>query len=96
MDNAKLTSLIGKLLMERFPDATIKNVVVRHDFDSDGDKILRIVVILTSDPEKLDKLKLLGFVPTLRPKLEAAMSEGFPVMSFVSERDAGPLNLEAA
>lgn len=96
-DTKALEDVVAALFAERFPEARVNHVVVRQDRDFDGDRILRITVVMASGIDTLDQMKLLGFVPALRPVLAARNpSAGFPIVSFVSEREAGQLNLEAA
>jgi hypothetical protein len=96
-DMAVFEGVVTALLAERFPEARVSHVVVREDRDFDDDRILRITVVMASGIDTLDQVKLLGFVPALRPVLAARdPSVGFPIVSFVSEREAGKLKLEAA
>ena len=96
-DMAVFEGVVTALLAERFPEARVSHVVVREDRDFDDDRILRITVVMASGIDKLDEVKLLGFVPALRPALAARdPAAGFPIISFVSEREAGKLKLEAA
>lgn len=96
-DTEAMEGIVAAQLAERFPEARVHHVVVRDDRDFDGDRILRITVVMASAIDELDRVKLLGFVPALRPVLAVRNpSAGFPIVSFVSEREAGKLKLEAA
>lgn len=96
MNGRTLEDIVRDLLEERFPGTEIIRVVVSADRDSDGDQILRITVVTAAEPRSLDRSQVLGFAGLLKPRLEEAHSDGFPIMSFVSARDAGKLRLEAA
>ena len=93
MDNNKLEGIVRSLLTDRFPEAKINGVIIKADTDNDGDKILRITVVVASAMENLDRDSLLGFVRLLRPELEAAEYDAFPVMSFISAREVGKMKL---
>lgn len=92
----RLEAIVGTLVAERFPDAQVDRIAVQPDHDSDGDKILRVSVIFKSALDDLDRDNSLGFVRMLRPRLIAAKSNEFPVVSFVAAEDAGRMPLEAA
>lgn len=96
MDTIKLQTVVQNLLAERFPEAIISRVVVQPDIDSDGDRILRITIVLASEPQQLNPLNLVSFPRLLRPRLAEEKAEAFPVVSFVAEKEARKLNLEAA
>ena len=92
----RLEEIVRSLFVDRFPGVQIDDVVIRSDTDNDGDKILRIAVVLASAVESLNGDNLLGFARLLRPKLEAADVNEFPVMSFIAAREVGKMKLEAA
>ncbi len=92
----RLEKVVMTLLTESFPQARVNQVVIRPDKDSDGDSILRITVVMASEPKQLDPSRLASFTSLLQPKLAEVAAAGFPVMSFVAEREAGKLHLEAA
>jgi hypothetical protein len=94
MSNTKLEKVVRSLLSERFPEASVERIVIRADTDQDGDKILRITVVLSSQVDKLDRDNLVGFVRHLRPKLSEVKTNEFPVVRFVSASDAKKLKLE--
>ena len=78
-DTKALEDVVAALFAERFPEARVNHVVVRQDRDFDGDRILRITVVMASGVDTLDQMKLLGFVPALRPVRRAAL--GGPVVA---------------
>ena len=91
MSSRNLESIVETLLKERFPSAAINRVVVKSDTDDDGDKILRITVVLDAPSATLDRDNLLGFVRHLKPRLAEANFPEFPLLSFVSKNEARKL-----
>ena len=89
----KLEEIVRSLLTDRFPDAKINGVIIKADTDIDGDRILRITVVVASAMENLDRDSLLGFVRLLRPKLEVVEYNAFPVVSFIAAREVGKMKL---
>lgn len=71
----------------------VDHVDARLDFDADGDRIWRILVILT-DPTKVAATKLAGFVRNLRAELDPA--DPYPIVSFRSVSDNRDLTPEPA
>lgn len=96
MDRFRLEDLVRSLLVERFPAIDINRIAVEADEDSDGDRILRITVVMASEPEALDRSELLAFTNRLRLKLVDERFDGFPVLSFVTVKEVGKLKLESA
>jgi hypothetical protein len=96
MIEREVNEAVWAVLRDRFPDAKVANVSVRPDVDRDGDDILRVVIVLDGTLSSLDKKELFGFVRHLRSRLETVNREEFPVLSFVSKKDAKQMNLEAA
>ena len=99
-ENAQLKmakETIYDLLCERFSKEAINSVVVKSDRDSDGDRVLRIIVVLEVNHRKLiDGRKMVGLVRHIRTKLDETQSiDDFPMISFVSKKEAGKL-LEAS
>ena len=91
MSNKSLENIVEKLLKERFPSAAIDCVVVTLDTDDDGDKILRITVVLDAPSATLDRDNLVGFVRHLKPRLAEANVAEFPLLNFVSKNEARKL-----
>lgn len=96
MDRRGLENLVRDLLVDRFPAIDINRIVVDPDEDHDGDRILRITVVMASEPETLDRPELLAFTNRLREKLMEAQADGFPVLTFATVKEAGKLKLESA
>jgi hypothetical protein len=95
MREQQLETLIGKVLGDRFPDAKISEVVVRSDIDGDGDRVLRVAVVVDGASEHLNRDALVGFVRHLRSRLDVERREEFPLLSFISRNEAKKLNLES-
>ena len=96
VSNRDLEEIVKGLLSERFPRARIDDVIVRSDVDDDGDKILRIMVVLDANGSSLDRDRLVGFVRHLKPRLAEANSTEFPLLSFVSKKEASKLKFVPA
>lgn len=88
MEGEEVTKAVSAMVKERFSDAAIESVSVQPDFDSDGDPILRVVIVFTTREEELDRTKMVGLARHLRSKLDDLNAEGFPLVSFVSMKDA--------
>ena len=95
-DTIKIAKIVKAVLASDFVDVKIVDVRVRDDFDSDGDEVLRVDVIFDGSPKDLDANSLIGAVRHVRPKLFEAQEKGFPVFSFISNRETGMKAFEAA
>lgn len=91
-----INKVIYDIVCERFTKEAINKVVVKSDHDSDGDPVLRVVIVLEANNNvALDSRKMVGLVRHIRSKLEDEKLNDFPVVSFVSKKEAGIL-LESA
>ncbi len=93
MDLPEMEGTIKRVLADRFPDAAIDRVIVKPDVDSDGDAVLRVTVVLASEVARLNSDRLVGIVRHLRSELQGSE---FPMLSFVTRKEAAQLKLEAA
>lgn len=91
-----IRKLIERIVREMFDDARILSVDVAEDVDSDGDPILRVRVVFETESGKLDASKTSGIIRHLRPRLSEAGVAGFPLMYFISKKDAEGFSTEAA
>ncbi|MDE8344773.1 MAG: hypothetical protein POH28_01165 [Acidocella sp.] len=89
---------ISEVVRERFAGAQITSVNVTAGEDSDGDPVLRIFVIFEAErgKETLDAKKMSGLPRRLIEKLSEMDFDAFPMVSFVSAKDAKKLNFAAA
>ncbi len=89
---------ITRIVKERFSDTKITFVKIDAGEDSDGDPILNIFVVFEAQPgkETLDGEKMFGLPQRLIGKLSELNLDAFPLVSFVSTKDAKKLNLETA
>jgi hypothetical protein len=92
---AALEKVVRDLLVERFGDAVIGRVSVKPDIDSDGDRVLRVMVVIDSGGA-LDRKKLVGLVRHLRSRLTEENAYEFPLVSFVSKAEASKLKFATA
>jgi len=94
----EVKSAITTIVKERFSDAKITSVTVAAGEASDGDPILNVYVVF--EPEKgketLDGAKMSGLPRRIMGKLSELDMDVFPLVSFVSSKDAKKLKLEAA
>jgi len=94
--NQALEDIISGIVRARFADAEIESIGIEPDKDSDGDPILRVTVVFSSDMAELEPSKLAGLVRHVRPKLIEQHEPGFPIFRFVSKRDNDRIRHEAA
>lgn len=90
---------ITDVVMMRFDDAKITSVKIDPAEDSDGDPVLEILVVFESNSAKetLEARKMSGLTRHILQKLaEIGATGAFPLVSFMSTKDAKKLNLEAA
>ena len=83
---AALNSAIEKVVRTQFADAAINAVHVTEDYDSDGDPILRVIVVFETSVRP-DLAKAGGLARHIWPALENNNSNAFPVISFRSKAD---------
>ena len=81
-----LNSAIDKVVRAQFADAAINAVHVTEDYDSDGDPILRVIVVFETSVRP-DLAKAGGLARHIWPALENNSSNAFPVISFRSKAD---------
>lgn len=84
----KISAAIESLLKQDFENVRILKVSVREDEDRDGDEILRVEVVFEGDTRAFDAQKLSGVVRHIRPALREMGEKAFPLMSFISSREA--------
>lgn len=90
--HAALEKAIYELLSERFEESAILGVRIKDDVDVDGDRVLRIMIVLAGG-RSFDGKQMVGFVRHLRSRMSG---NAFPIVSFVSKEDADKLTGEAA
>lgn len=79
----RLQKLLEATAREHFPDHAVEEVRLEQDEDSDGDPILRIVLVMANE-QAFDPVVASGFVRHLRPRLEGDL---FPLVSFITSAD---------
>lgn len=90
-DTRQITDVVRTTLSSDFPDARIVDVRVFESDELDDEGFLKITMVFEGEPTNLDARKTAGAVRRVRPKLAEIGEEAFPLLSFVSERDAGQL-----
>ncbi len=92
----RIKRAVRSVIEDRLPDVDIVSVNVEPDFDEEGDRILRIMVVLESGDRTLDPAKSSGLIRHLRPELANLGEDSFPVISFVSQSELKDLEPAAA
>ncbi|MGI8397816.1 hypothetical protein ACRYWZ_15695 [Agrobacterium deltaense] len=85
----KIEKAIEKILSEDFSGVKIIKVNVSDDVDFDGDNILRVDVIFEGKQAEIKPNFMSRAIRTIRPKLSDMDVFAFPMMSFISAKDAG-------
>lgn len=78
-----LYAKLRRLVQAQFPNANIEAVRFEMDEDSDGDPILRIVVVF-EDAAAFNAVNAAGLVRHIRPKMS---DDTFPLVSFITSAD---------
>ena len=92
--DAEIEAIVRKVVEPLLKGVRIVKVFAERALDSDGDEIIRITVVYEARAP-LNATAVAGMVRRLRPRLEEAAVEGFPLMSFVAKKEARELGLEA-
>jgi hypothetical protein len=87
MEAGELKQLFQDIISRRLPSVEIIDIKVKRDVDTDGDEVLDVTVIFEA-PADLDPQRVVGLVRHLRPYLQERGERAFPVMSFVSQKEA--------
>jgi len=95
LDNNAVEQIVADTVQEQLSPSAVR-VVVRKGIDDDGDPLFNVTIIIDSEKPAPDRRKMLGLVRHIRARLDEAHSDGFPLLSFVSKREAAKLNFEAA
>lgn len=86
---SKIEEMISHTLQRDFTNVEIVEVRVWRDIDADDDDVLRIDVVFKGKSRDLDARKVSGAVRHVRPGLQALGEMAFPLISFVTQGDAG-------
>ncbi len=82
-----LKKLIEKVIRKELESVAIEAVEIRPDVDSDGDDVLRVVVVLSTDKD-FDVHHAKGLVRHIRSEMmKRSENFAFPLVSFVSNSD---------
>ena len=96
MAERKVSDIVEAVVREQFPNSAIQSVQVASDVDDEGDTILKILVLLDGDFNKVDNAKILGLVRHIRSELSSSNENGFPIVNFLSSADAVKMRREVA
>lgn len=95
-DLEKIRGIIFKCLKADFQNIQITDVHIREQNDPDGGRVLLIDVVFEGESKEIDAKALTGIVRKIRPNLIKNDEEGFPVFSFIAQREMGALAREPA
>jgi hypothetical protein len=89
---------ISDVVRDRLSDSEITSINIESGEDSDGEPVLKITIVFESGPgqETPDGHKMVGLARHIRGRLAEINVGEFPLLSFVSVKDAAKMNLEAA
>jgi hypothetical protein len=85
LDN-QLSAEIERIVREELTAADVEIVETHADIDADDNPVLRITIVFR-DRRPFDVKRAKGLVRHLRPVLEAAHTDEFPILSFLSQSD---------
>ena len=91
----KARRVIEKLLREQYEGVVFDKISIRPEIDGDGDEFLWVKVVYDGRPEDARALTVVGLIRELRPKLEEADIEAFPVISYIARSDLTRRSFEA-
>lgn len=91
-----ISKVVSETLSKDFDNLKITNVEVLRDVDFDGDPILKIEITFVGTRRDIDARKISGAVRHVRPKLSAIGELAFPMLSFITQSDAGLGSFEPA
>jgi hypothetical protein len=91
-----LEDVVAAVVIARFAHSIVDHVSVAPDVDSDGEPILRVMVVFADDISELDMRELAGIVRHVRPALLEHQETAFPIFRFLTKRDWNRLRHEAA
>ncbi len=91
----EISKVVLETLDSDFNNIEILNVKVHSDVDFEGDDILRIEVVFKGDSKPVDTSMLSGAVRHIRPKLNDIGVATFPLLSFISDKEAKGMALAA-
>lgn len=96
MSGSNVIEIIERVVRDQFSSGLIGSVKVNDEFDEDGGRVLKIVIVLNKDFSSDDKKKILGLTRHIRSELYSINTTDFPVIDFVSSNDAAKMKREFA
>jgi len=78
---------IRQVITQELAPAQIADVIVAEGWDHEGERILRVDVVLKSRKERPDPARVIGLPRHLREPLENLHVELFPMISFLTPDD---------
>ena len=80
--------ILEQVIGENFPGVDIVSINAERAVGSVGDDVLEVTVVFRAASD-LDAAQVAGLVRHLRPRLMEGGEDMFPIMSFISEKEAG-------
>lgn len=96
LEDGAVRRTIEQIVRQRLSGTRVTQIGVKADYDRDGDPIFRITIVFDSKPTAQDVEKMAGLVGHIRSGLDDANADRFPLVSFISKREASKLKLAAA
>lgn len=94
----EIEEIIAGTVRKELAPCAVK-VQVKQERDGYDDPIITVFVVIQSENTP-DRSRMLGLIRRIREELNAnkdnILVEGFPIVNFVSQKDANELGLEAA
>jgi hypothetical protein len=72
----------------------VESVRLTDELDGDGDRILKVTIVLKKNTQLRDRRKMIGLARNLRKKIKD--DSVFPLIDFISARDAAKQKRAAA
>lgn len=95
-DDRAIIDAIDDIVRQTLSSERINDVKVQGDWDSDGEPILRITVVFEVTPSRRDAEKMMRLIGDLRSYLRKVQSDDFPIVSFISKKEAEKMQFAAA
>lgn len=95
MNTEAVEQIVLEVLRSRMPEVTFTAVKAERDVDSDGQDVMKIAVVFEAASD-LDASKVAGLIRHMRPAMNKQGETSFPIMSFISKKEAQKAGLAAA
>lgn len=90
----EIERIIREVVSERFPGGRIVSVHASRDTDFEGDPILVVQIVIDATKTRIDARQASGLTRHVRSKLAEIDVFDFPLLSFISQSEAGNMTTE--